>query len=69
VTENKIGMPSGTIIARQIKQKIRETTGLTTSAGVDYSQKKIRLTGLTVGNAQDLDRPEAYRLEFDSGDI
>jgi len=38
VTENKIGMPSGTIIARQIKQKIREATGLTASAGVSVNK-------------------------------
>ncbi len=38
VTENKIGMPSGTIIAREIKQKIRTTTGLTASAGVSINK-------------------------------
>jgi DNA polymerase-4 len=38
VTENKIGMPSATIIARQIKQKIRETTHLTASAGVSVNK-------------------------------
>jgi len=35
---------------------------------VDYSQKKIRLMGLTVSNAQDLETPEVYQLEFDFGD-
>ncbi len=34
---------------------------------VDYSEKKIRLMGLSVSNAQDLDRPEVYQLEFDFG--
>ena len=38
VTENKIGMPSGTIIAREIKQKIRAATGLTASAGVSVNK-------------------------------
>jgi DNA polymerase-4 len=38
ITENKIGMPSGTIIAREIKQKIKETTGLTASAGVSVNK-------------------------------
>ncbi len=38
VTENKIGMPSGTIIAREIKEKIRATTGLTASAGVSINK-------------------------------
>lgn len=30
----------------------------------DYSKKPIRLMGLTVGNAQDLEIPEVYQLEF-----
>ncbi len=38
VTENKIGLPSGTLIARQIKERIRETTGLTASAGVSVNK-------------------------------
>ena len=36
VTENKKGMLLGVDIAREIKQRIRETTGLTASAGVSY---------------------------------
>lgn len=36
VTENKRGMELGVDIAREIKQRIRETTGLTASAGVSY---------------------------------
>ena len=36
VTENKKGMELGVDIAREIKQRIRETTGLTASAGVSY---------------------------------
>lgn len=36
VTENKRGMELGVEIARKIKQRIRETTGLTASAGVSY---------------------------------
>jgi DNA polymerase-4 len=38
VTENKIGMPSGTIIARQIRERIRAATGLTASAGVSVNK-------------------------------
>lgn len=38
VTENKIGMPSGTIIARRIKEQIRAETGLTASAGVSVNK-------------------------------
>ncbi len=38
-------------------------------SAVDYSGKKIRLMGLSVSNAGDLDRPEVYQLEFDFGDV
>ncbi|MTK52414.1 DNA polymerase IV [Paludibacter sp.] len=38
VTENKKGNPSATIIAREIKQRIKEETGLTTSAGVSFNK-------------------------------
>lgn len=36
VTDNKKGMELGVDIAREIKQRIREKTGLTASAGVSY---------------------------------
>lgn len=36
VTENKKGIEMAVDIAREIKQRIRETTGLTASAGVSY---------------------------------
>ena len=36
MTENKKGIELGVDIAREIKQRIRETTGLTASAGVSY---------------------------------
>ena len=36
VTENKKGIELGVVIAREIKQRIREITGLTASAGVSY---------------------------------
>ncbi|MEQ8580702.1 MAG: DNA polymerase IV [Marinoscillum sp.] len=36
VTENKPGLTSATIIAREIKAKIKERTGLTASAGISY---------------------------------
>ena len=38
VTENKIGMPSATIIAREIRRKILESTGLTASAGISINK-------------------------------
>lgn len=38
VTVNNYGMPSATIIARDIKRRIRETTGLSASAGVSVNK-------------------------------
>lgn len=38
ITTNKIGIPSATIIAKKIKQRIKETTGLTASAGVSINK-------------------------------
>lgn len=38
VTSNHINMPSATIIARQIKKRILDTTGLTASAGVSVNK-------------------------------
>lgn len=38
VTHNKRGLPSATLIAREIKERIRERTGLTASAGVSINK-------------------------------
>lgn len=38
VTDRRKGPPSGTLIARAIKQEILETTGLTSSAGVSFNK-------------------------------
>jgi len=38
VTENHVSNPSATLIAREIRQKIKEKTGLTASAGVSNSK-------------------------------
>lgn len=38
VTEIKKGKPSATLIAREIKDRIKEDTGLTASAGVSYNK-------------------------------
>lgn len=38
VTTNKVGMPSATLIAKDIKQKIFERTNLTASAGVSINK-------------------------------
>ncbi len=38
VTENKKGLPSATLIAREIRQKIKEKTGLNASAGISINK-------------------------------
>ncbi len=38
VTHNKKGIPLAVDVAREIKQRIKETTGLTASAGVSYNK-------------------------------
>lgn len=38
VTENKPGIPSATLIAREIKARIKEKTGLTASAGISMNK-------------------------------
>ena len=38
VTDNKKGIKSATQIAKEIKQKIKNTTGLTASAGISYNK-------------------------------
>lgn len=38
VTENLVGIPSATIIAKKIKQRIKTKTNLTASAGVSYNK-------------------------------
>ncbi|WP_162052506.1 DNA polymerase IV [Pontibacter pamirensis] len=55
VTENKIGMPSASIIAKEIKARIAEVTGLTASAGVSYNKFLAKL-------ASDMDKPNGFTL-------
>lgn len=55
VTENKINMPSATIIAKQIKNIIKERTQLTASAGVSFNKFLAKI-------ASDYDKPDGFFL-------
>ncbi|MEM9895658.1 MAG: DNA polymerase IV [Bacteroidota bacterium] len=51
VTTNKIGLNSATLIAKEIKAKVKEQTGLIASAGVSYNKFLAK-------TASDLDKPD-----------
>jgi len=51
ITENYKNIPSATIIAKEIKKKIKETTGLTASAGVSFNKFLAKI-------ASDYDKPD-----------
>lgn len=51
VTENKIGLNSATLIAKEIKSKIKERTGLVASAGISYNKFLAK-------TASDMDKPD-----------
>ena len=51
VTHNKIGLPSATLIAREIKQKIKDTENLTASAGISINKFLAKV-------ASDMDKPD-----------
>jgi len=53
VTENKINLPSATLIAKQIKKKIEERTQLTASAGVSFNKFLAKI-------ASDYDKPNGF---------
>jgi DNA polymerase IV len=51
ITENKIGLNSATLIATEIKAKIKERTGLIASAGVSFNKFLAK-------TASDMDKPD-----------
>ncbi len=55
VTENKMRNPSATIIAREIKDKIKNKTGLTASAGVSFVKFLAKI-------ASDYDKPDGLTV-------
>ncbi len=55
VTENKKGIPSATIIAKEIKNKIKERTELTASAGISFNKFLAKI-------ASDMDKPDGLYL-------
>ena len=54
VTENKIGFPSATLIAREIRKKIFEKTGLTASAGISVNKFIAKV-------ASDIEKPNGQK--------
>jgi DNA polymerase-4 len=54
VTENKIGFPSATLIAREIRSRIYEKTGLTSSAGISINKFLAKI-------ASDINKPNGQK--------
>lgn len=55
VTNNKIGLPSATLIAQEIRKKIFESTGLTCSAGISINKFLAK-------TASDINKPDGMKL-------
>jgi DNA polymerase IV len=55
VTKNKVNNPSATLIAREIRQKIKERLGLNASAGVSYNKFLAKV-------ASDINKPNGMAV-------
>jgi len=55
VTENKKNNPSASLIARELKEKIKQKTGLTASAGISYCKFLAKI-------ASDMNKPDGLFL-------
>lgn len=55
VTYSKLGPPSATLIAKEIKARIKEETGLIASAGVSYNKFLAKI-------ASDMDKPDGLYI-------
>ena len=55
VTQNKVNMPSASIIAKEIKARILEETNLTASAGVSFNKFMAKI-------ASDMNKPNGFTL-------
>ncbi|MFO7848112.1 MAG: DNA polymerase IV [Balneolaceae bacterium] len=55
VTQNHIDNPSATLIARELKEKIKSETGLIASAGVSFNKFLAKI-------ASDLDKPDGLSI-------
>lgn len=67
VTENKQGIAAATVVAQVIRERIREVTGLTASAGISYCKFLAKLASdLNKPNGQAVITP-AYGPEFVAG--
>ncbi len=57
VTENKMGNPSATLIAKEIREKIKEKTGLNASAGISINKFVAKI-------ASDYNKPNGQKTVY-----